>query len=133
METDAGVAVRAAEPATTGVGSLSSGGAHPTCGGSAVPSWPSPWRMRLLRPPPGPTARCRRKQERRRIPQHTRRCRMSRTPDLLWRELHWQRPLGLDGPLIAIRACAADAASPTIVLEARATAGRVRSLLGATR
>lgn len=58
---------------------------------------------------------------------------MTRTPDLLWRELHWQRPLGLDGPLSAIRACAADAASPTIVLEARATAGRVRFLLGATR
>lgn len=58
---------------------------------------------------------------------------MTRTPDLLWRELHWQLPLGVEGPLSAIRACAADAASPTIVVEARASSGRVRFLLGVTR
>jgi hypothetical protein len=48
---------------------------------------------------------------------------------LVWRQLHWSRPLDANAAAAAIRAWAADQASPQIVLETRADAGRVRYLL----
>ena len=49
---------------------------------------------------------------------------------LLWRELHFPRPLDPEQAVEAIRAVATDPYQPAIVLEARASADGVRFLLG---
>lgn len=49
---------------------------------------------------------------------------------LVWRQLHWPRPLEAAGAVAVMRAWAADQRSPVIVLEARASAGGIRYLLG---
>jgi hypothetical protein len=49
---------------------------------------------------------------------------------LVWRQLHWPRPLDAAAALSAIRAWAADEDSPQLVLEARASTGSVEYLLG---
>jgi hypothetical protein len=50
--------------------------------------------------------------------------------DLVWRQLHWQRPLSPDDCTLLLRRLASDERSPRLVLEARATAGQVTYLLG---
>ncbi len=52
------------------------------------------------------------------------------TDRLIWRQLHWPRPLEVAGPVQAVRAWAADQRSPLVVLEARASRGCIRYLLG---
>lgn len=52
------------------------------------------------------------------------------TDRLMWRQLHWPRPLDVTGPVAALRAWAADPTSPTLVLEARADESGVSYLLG---
>lgn len=49
---------------------------------------------------------------------------------LAWRELHWRRPLDPLAVLSCLRQWAADQRSPRVMLEARATPGRVRYLVG---
>lgn len=49
---------------------------------------------------------------------------------LIWRQLHWPRPLDVSGPVAVMRAWAADQRSPMVVLEARANASGVHYLLG---
>ncbi|MBA3617995.1 MAG: type IV secretion system DNA-binding domain-containing protein [Acidothermales bacterium] len=50
--------------------------------------------------------------------------------DLIWRQVHWSRPLDAARAVAVLRAWAADQRSPRLVLEARATGGRLRYLLG---
>ena len=52
------------------------------------------------------------------------------TDQLVWRQLHWPRPLDVAGPVAVMRAWAADQRSPMVVLEARANEGGVHYLLG---
>ncbi|MEX5718196.1 type IV secretory system conjugative DNA transfer family protein [Geodermatophilus maliterrae] len=54
----------------------------------------------------------------------------SREP-VVWRQLHWQRPLDLARTAAVLRQWATDTRSPVVVLEARATTDGVRYLLGA--
>ncbi|MCW2538722.1 MAG: hypothetical protein JWN95_447 [Frankiales bacterium] len=49
---------------------------------------------------------------------------------LVWRQLHWSRPLDVAGPVAAVRAWAADQTSPVIVLEARSTPDGVTYFMG---
>jgi hypothetical protein len=49
---------------------------------------------------------------------------------LIWRQLHWPRPLDVAGALAVMRAWAADQRSPLVVLEARASSMGVHYLLG---
>jgi len=49
---------------------------------------------------------------------------------LVWRQLHWPRPLDASGAVAVMRAWAADQRSPLIVLEARASNAGIRYLLG---
>jgi hypothetical protein len=49
---------------------------------------------------------------------------------LVWRQLHWPRPLEVAGAVAVMRAWAADQRSPLIVLEARANSMGVHYLLG---
>jgi hypothetical protein len=49
---------------------------------------------------------------------------------LVWRQLHWPRPLDVAGAVAVMRAWAADQRSPMVVLEARANASGVHYLLG---
>lgn len=55
---------------------------------------------------------------------------MSDGSRLVWRQLHWPRPLEAAGAVAVMRAWAADQRSPIIVLEARASAAGIRYLLG---
>lgn len=50
---------------------------------------------------------------------------------LVWRRLHWNRPLDPDRALSVLRGWAADQRSPRLVLEATASRGGVEYLLGA--
>ncbi|SDN38708.1 type IV secretory system conjugative DNA transfer family protein [Geodermatophilus sp. DSM 45219] len=50
---------------------------------------------------------------------------------LVWRQLHWQRPLDLVRSAAVLRQWATDARSPVAVLEARATAAGVAYCIGA--
>ena len=52
------------------------------------------------------------------------------TDRLIWRQLHWPRPLDVAGAVAVMRAWAADQRSPMVVLEARANASGVHYLLG---
>ncbi len=52
---------------------------------------------------------------------------------LVWRRLHWNRPLDPDRALSVLRGWAADQRSPRLVLEATASRGGVEYLLGAPR
>lgn len=52
---------------------------------------------------------------------------------LIWRQLHWPRPLAVAGAVAVLRAWAADQRSPWIALEARADDSGVRYLLGAAK
>jgi hypothetical protein len=49
---------------------------------------------------------------------------------LVWRQLHWPRPLEVAGAVAVMRAWAADQRSPLVVLEARANDSGVHYLLG---
>ena len=49
---------------------------------------------------------------------------------LVWRELHWQRPLPPERALSVLRQWAADQRSPQLVLETRADADHITNLLG---
>jgi hypothetical protein len=51
-------------------------------------------------------------------------------PALVWRQLHWPQPLLADRAVAVLRSWAADGRSPRLVLEARATGGRIAYLLG---
>lgn len=53
------------------------------------------------------------------------------TKRLVWRQLHWARPLDSGSALSGIRAWAADQTSPQLVIETRTGAGGVRYLLAA--
>jgi hypothetical protein len=50
---------------------------------------------------------------------------------LVWRRVHWPRPLEIERALGILRLWAADQRSPRIVLETRASQGEVRYLIGA--
>lgn len=52
-------------------------------------------------------------------------------PALVWRHLHWPRPLELVRVVAVLRAWVADQHSPRLVLEVRASGGELRYLLGA--
>lgn len=54
------------------------------------------------------------------------------TPGLIWRQLHWQRPLDPARAAACLRQWAADGRSQHIVLEARGSQGNVTYLLGTT-
>ena len=54
---------------------------------------------------------------------------MSRPPRLLWRELHWARPLDDKRALAFVRQLAADPRSPLLALEARGTASGISYFL----
>jgi hypothetical protein len=49
---------------------------------------------------------------------------------LVWREIHWRRPVEVKAALGLLRVLAADGRSPRLVCELRATANGVRYLLG---
>src|SRR6266511_3267550 len=49
---------------------------------------------------------------------------------LVWRQIHWQRPLEVARVVGCLRQWAADQRSPRIALEARAGAGGITYLLG---
>lgn len=52
---------------------------------------------------------------------------------IVWRRLHWNRPLDPARAISVLRGWAADQRSPRLVLEARAGRGGIEYLLGAPR
>jgi hypothetical protein len=56
--------------------------------------------------------------------------RVVRDSSIAWSSLYWPRPLDVDGAAGVLRVRAADSRSPMIVLETRATAGKVGFMVG---
>ncbi len=56
---------------------------------------------------------------------------MTTKAGLVWREIHWPRPLGPDRVIAVLRQWAADQRSPKVVLEVRTTPDGVCYAIGA--